>query len=100
MFDYILSIKTLLFTVVAVAVASAIAVMVIDFSMMIGNAQALMYNSNHINNCYNAYLASKECPFVNTQKMECLNSNINATVINITQAVQLSWQKQLEHLNH
>ncbi|HEU5462127.1 MAG TPA: endonuclease/exonuclease/phosphatase family protein [Nitrososphaeraceae archaeon] len=85
MFDYILSIKTLLFTVVAVAVASAIAVMVIDFSMMIGNAQALMYNSNHINNYYNAYLDPKECPFVNTQKMECLNSNIKANGINITQ---------------
>ena len=86
LFDYILNMKPLLFTVVVtVAAASATGLVVIGFSIMIGNAQALMYNSDHINNYYNINLDPKKCPFVNIQKIECLNSNIKVTGINITQ---------------
>ncbi len=89
MFDYRLTMKLLIFTVgVTVAAASATGLVVIGFSIMIGNAQALMYNSDHINNYYNINLDPKKCPFVNIQKTECLNSNIKVIGINITQIPQ------------
>ena len=89
--------KLLLFTVVVtVAAASATGLVVIGFSIMIGNAQALIYNSDHINNYYNINLHPKKCQFVNIQKIECLNSNIKVTGINITQIPQGSTAVMVE----
>ena len=77
--------KSLLFTVVVVAAAG---ILVIGSSMMLGNAQAQMYNYDYINNYYNVYSDPKKNSFVNIQKIECPTSTINVTGINITQIPQ------------
>ena len=77
--------KSLLFTVVVVA---ATGILVIGSSMMLGNAQAQMYNYDYINNYYNVYSDPKKNSFANIQKIECPTSTINVTGINITQIPQ------------
>jgi endonuclease/exonuclease/phosphatase family metal-dependent hydrolase len=59
-------------------------------SMIIGNAQAQMYNYDYENDHHKVYPDAKKSSDENIQKIKCINSNVNVNGIDITQIPQHS----------
>jgi endonuclease/exonuclease/phosphatase family metal-dependent hydrolase len=57
--------------------------LMISASMIIGNAEAQMYNYDYENDHYKVYPDAKKSSDANIQKIKCINSNINVNGIDI-----------------